>query len=445
MSVYKDKKGRWRFQAYVVIKGRVERPSGSAPKKQNTKAAAEVAERKAIHALETATPLAVATGKDVPTFEEWSEVYMTKRTLKQSESERDSKRQKLKSVLVPRFGKKHLDQIDQEAIDDFIKSLVDEELAPSTTNNYLTCLGTILRYGHKCGKFAVMPDIPLFDIEDQPIELYTDDELYAEMEKAQGDVMRTAALLLGFDAGLRAGEIRALHRSHVSNGWLTIYNSEYKKKLKTPKGKKSRVVPMTARLETAVAAALAVHDGPRVLIRMEAFGRHSKSVGTPWTKDFMVHHQPPKGWHALRHAFCTRLAVQGVPATQIQKLAGHKSLKTTMRYMHTVDEALKAAVQVLETGHRFVPPAPPPPAPPTPAPAPPPAAPAAAVIPMPQATPEKLPYKRLPSTQRPPINGVPYAEYQRQMMRKQREKKRLESEKGNAASTGIEAASFQDS
>jgi len=64
---------------------------------------------------------------------------------------------------------------------------------------------------------------------------------------------------------------------------------------------------------------------------------------------------------------------------------------------------------------------------------------------MPQATPEKLPYKRLPSTQRPSINGVPYAEYQRLMMRKQREKKRMESEKGNAASTGIEAASFQDS
>jgi hypothetical protein len=146
---------------------------------------------------------------------------------------------------------------------------------------------------------------------------------------------------------------------------------------------------MTGRLEAAVAAALAVHDGPRVLIRTEAFGRHSKSVGTPWTKHFMVHHQPPKGWHALRHAFCTRLALQGVPPTQIQKLAGHKSLKTTMRYMHTVDAALKAAVQVLETGHRFVPPPPPPPrfrllgagscgA-------------RGAVVPMPQATPEKLP------------------------------------------------------
>jgi hypothetical protein len=32
--------------------------------------------------------------------------------------------------------------------------------------------------------------------------------------------------------------------------------------------------------------------------------------GGLWTADTMNRLQPPKGWHALRHAFCTRLVQQ---------------------------------------------------------------------------------------------------------------------------------------
>jgi Phage integrase family/Phage integrase, N-terminal SAM-like domain len=38
--------------------------------------------------------------------------------------------------------------------------------------------------------------------------------------------------------------------------------------------------------------------------------------------------------HILRHTFCSRLAMLGVPAKAIQELAGHQSLTTTQRYMH---------------------------------------------------------------------------------------------------------------
>ena len=37
--------------------------------------------------------------------------------------------------------------------------------------------------------------------------------------------------------------------------------------------------------------------------------------------------------------FCTRLAIKGAPPNTIQKLAGHASLATTMRYMHVVQGA----------------------------------------------------------------------------------------------------------
>ena len=39
-------------------------------------------------------------------------------------------------------------------------------------------------------------------------------------------------------------------------------------------------------------------------------------------------------FHCLRHGFCTALSDAGKELSQIGKMAGHKSLQTTMRYIH---------------------------------------------------------------------------------------------------------------
>nr|WP_197495964.1 tyrosine-type recombinase/integrase [Methylomonas sp. DH-1] len=39
-------------------------------------------------------------------------------------------------------------------------------------------------------------------------------------------------------------------------------------------------------------------------------------------------------FHCLRHGFCSALSDAGKEINQIAKLAGHKSIQTTMRYIH---------------------------------------------------------------------------------------------------------------
>lgn len=41
-------------------------------------------------------------------------------------------------------------------------------------------------------------------------------------------------------------------------------------------------------------------------------------------------------FHGLRHAFITNMAIGGLSLPQLQKLAGHKSIAATMRYIHMV-------------------------------------------------------------------------------------------------------------
>ncbi|PIE75595.1 hypothetical protein CSA17_06625 [bacterium DOLJORAL78_65_58] len=57
---------------------------------------------------------------------------------------------------------------------------------------------------------------------------------------------------------------------------------------------------------------------------------------------------PSRGIHSLRHTFCSHLAMRGAPASTIQKVAGHKDLNTTQRYIHINEDAVEAAIRLLD-------------------------------------------------------------------------------------------------
>ena len=46
--------------------------------------------------------------------------------------------------------------------------------------------------------------------------------------------------------------------------------------------------------------------------------------------------------HSLRHAFATRLVEAGAQLTTVQSLLGHSDIKTTSRYLHCAEKAIKA-------------------------------------------------------------------------------------------------------
>ncbi len=124
----------------------------------------------------------------------------------------------------------------------------------------------------------------------------------------------------------------------------------------SPKSRKPRSVPLTARLRDALKAIRSTKlRGPYVLSR----AKDGVAFGPEYLNEAMDRFARKAkltecGWHTLRHTFITRLAMRGAPAKTIQELAGHSSLATTMRYMHVVKGAADQAIALLDeprSGH----------------------------------------------------------------------------------------------
>lgn len=58
--------------------------------------------------------------------------------------------------------------------------------------------------------------------------------------------------------------------------------------------------------------------------------------------------RPAFRYHDLRHTYCSRLVAAGVPLLEVQKLAGHKSFQTTLRYSHLSPDQLKRSAEKVQ-------------------------------------------------------------------------------------------------
>lgn len=353
MTVYQDKSKkpwRWRYRTQITLADKsTERISGSAPAHINTKTAALAAEHDHIERVRN-PHLAPKPMRRDGLRDFAAEFMRTYSAANNKDSERDGKQKILDAHLLPEFGDLLVAEIVTRRIEEFkAKLLKDGKRSRKTVNNILVVLKKILNYAAEIEVIEKAPRIKLLKIDRQAFE-FLDFEQYAKLVAAASDrPERLVAVLLGGDAGLRLGEIRALKWSHVDleAGRLTVKKAFWKNVEGTTKGMAHRKVPLTAALSAALMT-LKRH-GPYVL----GYAKDNKARGMESMRHHMIQLVKLSGiqaiqWHALRHTFCSHLALLGAPIGVIRELAGHTDVKTTLRYMHLVPGATEDAIRMLD-------------------------------------------------------------------------------------------------
>jgi integrase len=237
--------------------------------------------------------------------------------------------------IEPALGQLRLDEIDDQQVARLKGRMAGR--APKTVNNTLSILGKALKVAVS---WKVIPGLPctirLLKTAKPVVEFYEATEyerLLAAAAKCDG---RTRIIvLLGGDAGLRLGEILGLEWPDLdlARGLLKVQRAVWEGEVTLPKGGRPRVIPMTARLKTALQEHRHL-KGDRVLYTDE--GVPAAKAWVKWLLDVAERRGGLRRGgrvHILRHTFCSRLAMRNVPMLTIKELAGHVSLETTQRYM----------------------------------------------------------------------------------------------------------------
>ena len=264
----------------------------------------------------------------------------------------------LKQHLIPMLGELRVDQISDDHIIE-IKSL---SLAAGTINHILQLLSQILKHAVSKGLVPQMPVIKPLKNGGGRARFYSPEEYGTLVRAAASDPRVLVLVLLAGDAGMRIGEVIALDWARVDFGANKVHVevTDWNGQVGPTKGGKPRSVPMTPRLRAALRDLEAQREqgaSGRVLTRSKGrFGEEGEPTTYSSARAMLtaVHARADVkalGAHALRHTFCSHLAMAGAPVTAIRDLAGHTSVAITQRYMHLAPAGLMSAIDLLASVH----------------------------------------------------------------------------------------------
>lgn len=258
-----------------------------------------------------------------------------------------TRRRAMRLHVLPVLGSTKLNDITEEHIAEVVTSM--NGAMPATINSALSTLRAVLRVAVRWRVVSAMPC--MIDMVSNPRteRPFYEREDYDRLVQAAERIGWRAHLvvLLGGRAGLRRGEILGLQWVDINRDRETIAVRRQLNngRASAPKGGHERTVPIMPDL-------LAALDRYRHLnewVLAWDNGRHLCEDSIKRLADSAARSaQLPAGIHILRHTFVSHLVVAGVPPRTIQELAGHRSMATTMGYMHLSPAATRDGIAALD-------------------------------------------------------------------------------------------------
>lgn len=256
----------------------------------------------------------------------------------------------LKNHLLPRFGKRHLDQISKQDIVMMHRGRLSEGAAPGSANRVLILMRYIFNLALKW-EVAGLTKNPTAGVstfeENNKLERYLTRQevtrLYHVVLQSQNQMLSKIISMLIL-TGARKREV-------LDSRWGDFDLEKRSWRIPICKTGQARHVPLSDGalrvLELArhdlITAKLAITNQAWVFPNLRT-GKPYVSFFTAWDTARKRAGLPAVRVHDLRHSFASFLINTGRSLYEVQKILGHTQVKTTQRYAHLTQETLIDAV-----------------------------------------------------------------------------------------------------
>ena len=235
------------------------------------------------------------------------------------------------------------DQLGAEEIRRYQLFLIHQKKLAWSSYNQIVCALRFF-YAKTLKRTFLLQDIP-FPRSEQRLPLILSPEEVAQILSAPPRLKSRALLMTIYAAGLRRSEVAGLRVRDIDSARMTITVHQ-------GKGRKDRVVMLSPVLLETLRQYWRQHKPKEWLFP-------GNNPGQPISGNdiFMVFHNAVRragitkkvSPHSLRHCFATHLLESGTDLRTIQILLGHRSLKTTARYLHISQHQMRATASPLDS------------------------------------------------------------------------------------------------
>ncbi len=246
--------------------------------------------------------------------------------------------------LVKFYGKSP-DQINQQEIEDYLLFLkYKRKLSWNTC--HVVVSGLKFFYNVTLKKNAIVLDLPPAKTRKKLPEILSKKEVKKIIGSAN-NLKHRIILMTTYSAGLRVSEVVRLRPEHINSERMMI-------RIEQAKGNKDRYTVLSETLLEELRQYWkkcrpqgwlfpSIIPGRHITIRSAQRVYETARQNAGITKG--------SGIHMLRHCFATHLLDSGYDIRKIQILLGHRSLSTTMRYLHVTKKAISLVKSPLDS-HR---------------------------------------------------------------------------------------------
>jgi integrase/recombinase XerD len=253
-------------------------------------------------------------------------------------------------AALARYYDRSPDQISYDEVASWLHYLIRErKQSASSINIAVNAVRFLYAVTLERNVEALMAAVPHMKRNTRRAEVYARTEIEAILT-APSQPRDRAFLMTVYAAGLRLSEATHLQTKDLDRARMQL-------RVRQGKGAKERVLPLSQRL----------------LQELEQYWRAQRQGRPGWDSLWLFLGREPGqpmnrstgqniyyravrksgvrrkgGIHLLRHSFATGLIENGVELTLVQRLLGHASLFTTIRYLHVTAARLEAAQSPLD-------------------------------------------------------------------------------------------------